>query len=158
MPDGLEKEVRSAFMARVRSKDTALEMRVRRALHRRGLRYRLHDRTLPGTPDIVFRRYKVVVEIRGCFWHQHNDANCARSRLPNTRKEYWQAKLRRNIERDRANEAELRRLGWNVIIVWECECETEDGLNEVSEAVVKALERHGRVGRAPPGRTPLSDE
>ena len=148
MPDTTDKVARSEFMARVRSRDTALEMRVRRALHRRGLRYRLHDKTLPGTPDIVFRRYMVAVEIRGCFWHQHSDAACARSRMPKTRQSYWQPKLRRNVERDDISEAELRRLGWEVIVVWECQCESDAALRQVCDMVISALSRRGRVDSA----------
>lgn len=90
----------------------------------------------------------VAVEIRGCFWHQHSDAACARSRMPKTRQSYWQPKLRRNVERDDINEAELRRLGWEVIVVWECQCESDAALRQVCDMVISALSRRGRVDSA----------
>jgi DNA mismatch endonuclease, patch repair protein len=139
VPDTIDKAARSRLMARVRSKGTGLEMRVRRALHATGLRYRLHDKALPGTPDIVFRRHMVAVEVRGCFWHQHGDPACPGARLPKGRQDYWLPKLRRNAERDEKNEAELRGLGWKVVVIWECECRTEGGLRQAVERVIAVL-------------------
>ena len=138
--DRLDKQARSELMARVRSKNTGLEMRVRRALHAAGFRYRLHDRALPGTPDLVLRKYKTVIQIRGCFWHQHDDPDCPGSRMPKSRQAYWYPKLRRNVERDQATDAALRDLGWRVLTVWECQCRTEAKLSQAIEAIRRTLD------------------
>lgn len=108
----------SERMARVGQRDTAPELRLRRALWASGLRYRLHDRRLPGTPDVVFVPPKVAVFVHGCFWHQHG---CRRSKLPTSNACFWSAKLARNVQRDEAATAALARAGWLPIIVWECE-------------------------------------
>ena len=112
---------RSAQMALVRGKDTKPEMVVRRLVHALGLRYRLHRKDLPGTPDIVLPRLWKAIEVRGCFWHQHPDRSCWRSRLPKTRLEFWVPKLEGNVARDHTNEAALRELGWDLLVIWECE-------------------------------------
>lgn len=106
-------------MSRVRSKDTKPEIRVRRALWAAGLRYRLHVRSLPGCPDIVFAGRLVVIQVRGCFWHRH--PGCSAARIPKSRVEWWTAKLERNVERDIRNDAALISAGWRVIVIWECE-------------------------------------
>lgn len=125
---------RSETMARVRSKDTTPEMRLRRALHSRGLRYRLHAHELPGKPDIVFRRQKVAIFVHGCFWHSH--PGCSRARIPSSRQEYWIPKLDRNKARDSRVQAELRDMGWTVIVVWECRTKTpEPFVDEIAQAV-----------------------
>lgn len=108
-------------MALVKSKDTIPEMVVRRVVHALGCRFRVHRKDLPGKPDIVLPRYRKIIEVRGCFWHQHRDPACWRSRLPKSRPEFWIPKLEGNVERDRANETALRELGWELLIVWECE-------------------------------------
>jgi DNA mismatch endonuclease (patch repair protein) len=110
---------RSQVMSRIRSRDTNPELVVRRALHAAGLRYRLHVRALPGTPDIVLPARRVVVEVCGCFWHQH--PGCPRALMPATRQEYWGPKLARNRERDRENERRLTSAGWRVLTIWECQ-------------------------------------
>lgn len=107
---------RSENMSRIRSKDTGPEMVIRRGLHARGFRFRLHRRDLPGTPDLVLRRFGAVIEVRGCYWHAH--PGCGRA--PSTNQEYWGPKLRRNRERDVKNEAALQEAGWRVCVVWEC--------------------------------------
>lgn len=112
---------RSHQMSLVRSKDTKPELVVRRLLHALGFRFRLHRRDLPGCPDIVLPRHKTVVFVHGCFWHQHDDPSCWRSRMPKTRQEFWGRKLNANVERDSRNVAELIELGWNIVVVWECE-------------------------------------
>jgi DNA mismatch endonuclease (patch repair protein) len=119
MVDQLSPKQRSAFMANIRSFDTAPEVSVRRALHRAGYRFQLHGRGLPGRPDIVFTRRKRVVFVHGCFWHAHK--NCEFAHLPKTRSDYWEVKFLRNRQRDADNLASLRRLGWRAIVVWECE-------------------------------------
>lgn len=115
--DVLTPEQRQLNMSRIRGRDTKPEMLVRRALHARGLRYRLHDRTLPGRPDLVFARYRAAVFVHGCFWHRHG---CAMSNLPATRQEFWRTKLASNATRDRKAIDALEAAGWRVLVVWEC--------------------------------------
>lgn len=119
MPERLSSYERSRLMARVRSKDTAPELAVRRAAHALGARFRLHRRDLPGCPDLAFVGRRKVIFVHGCFWHQHS--GCKRSRPPATRTEYWAPKLARNVDRDSASLAALNRLGWKVLVIWECE-------------------------------------
>lgn len=104
-------------MATIRSTDTRPELAVRRGLHARGFRYRLHSKGLPGSPDLVLRRYRTVVFVHGCFWHGHD---CALFRMPRSRTEYWQEKIRRNRERDAAAVERLESTGWRCLTVWEC--------------------------------------
>ena len=118
-------------MAAVRSKGTRPEMLVRKELHRLGFRYRLHRVDLPGRPDLTFSTARAVVEVRGCFWHQH--CGCKRARLPSTRVEWWTAKLKANVERDWRNEGALANLGWRTLVAWECE------LIEDADAVIRRL-------------------
>lgn len=106
-------------MARVRQKDTHPELQVRRALHSLGYRYRLHDKGLSGSPDIVFRPRKKVVFVHGCFWHRHE--GCRRSTTPKTRADFWGEKFAANLARDRRQESELMSMGWRSFVVWECE-------------------------------------
>lgn len=123
MPDRLSPEERSAHMRRIRKVDTRPELVVRRAAHRLGYRFRLHRRDLPGTPDLVFPRLRKAVLVHGCFWHQH--AGCRLARLPRSRLDYWLPKLRRNRERDAEAVAALTHLGWDVLVLWECEATSE---------------------------------
>ena len=118
MADRVTEEQRSRNMAAVRSSNTTPERAVRSILHGLGLRFRLHQRELPGTPDIVLVRHETVVFVHGCFWHSHD---CKRGGVPSTRPDFWLPKLQRNHECDRASVASLRELGWRVLIVWECE-------------------------------------
>jgi len=104
-------------MSRIRSKNTKPELAVRRMLHRMGYRYILHDRRLPGTPDLVFPARRKVIFVHGCFWHGHD---CGRGFRPATNAEFWNAKIERNQMRDREARLELRRLGWEVLTVFEC--------------------------------------
>lgn len=108
----------SARMSRIRAKNTSPELTVRRIAHRLGYRFRLHVRELPGTPDLVFARLRSVIDVRGCFWHAHS---CLSGRKPAVRKNYWHAKLDRNVERDGRNAKTLRQLGWRVLVIWECQ-------------------------------------
>jgi DNA mismatch endonuclease, patch repair protein len=117
--DKLSPERRSANMRNIRSKDTSPEMAVRRLVHGMGFRYRLHVPILPGKPDMVFPRLGKIIEVRGCFWHQHR--GCIDSRIPKTRIEYWKPKLTGNVKRDKQNEMRLKKLGWQVLTLWECE-------------------------------------
>lgn len=110
--------VRSAIMRSVKSTNTKPEMVVRRLAHRLGYRFRLHRKSLPGTPDLVFPRLRKVVFVNGCFWHGHG---CARGdRIPKNNRDYWVEKVARNRERDKVNCASLRAQGWGVCIIWEC--------------------------------------
>ncbi len=106
-------------MSRIRSKDTSPELAVRRLVHGMGFRYRLHVHRLPGRPDLVFQRLKKVIQVNGCFWHQHG--NCPQSHIPKSRINYWRPKLTNNIRRDKENEKHLRALGWGVLTLWECQ-------------------------------------
>ena len=117
--DIISPERRSANMRRIRSRDTKPEMIVRRLIHGMGFRFRLHVAALPGKPDIVLPRLKRIVEVRGCFWHQH--PGCIDSHVPKTRIKYWVPKLENNQRRDKENKNKLRLLGWRTIVVWECE-------------------------------------
>lgn len=105
-------------MSRIRSQDTKPEMLVRRFLHGRGFRFRLHARDLPGRPDLVLPKYRAVVFVEGCFWHGHS---CQKGRVPGTNPDFWQAKVAANQARDKRNQRALRRDGWRVIRVWECQ-------------------------------------
>ena len=107
------------MMAAIQAKDTKPEVIVRRFLHRRGFRFRLHRRDLPGRPDIVLPKYRTVVEVRGCFWHRHE--GCPFAYMPKSNRAFWESKLNGNRERDRRNLRELARQGWRAIEVWECE-------------------------------------
>jgi DNA mismatch endonuclease (patch repair protein) len=111
----------SERMARIKKKDTAPEMIVRRTAHRMGYRFRLHRTDLPGTPDLTFPARNAVVLVHGCFWHQHADPACKLARMPKSRPEYWGPKLQRNQERDIRNREDLRRRGWRVLEIWECQ-------------------------------------
>ena len=117
--DRLSSAERSVLMAKVKGSGTKPEESVRKALFREGFRYRKNVARLPGKPDIVLAKYKAIVFVHGCFWHQHE--NCPESALPQTRQEYWTPKLRKNAERDQWNAERLKENGWRVFIVWECE-------------------------------------
>lgn len=112
-------EARRRLMANVRSANTKPEMIVRSITHALGYRYRLHVRSLPGSPDLVFRRKRKVIFVHGCFWHRHD--GCSRTTFPRTRADYWNAKFSANVARDAAQATALRELGWLVLTIWECE-------------------------------------
>jgi DNA mismatch endonuclease (patch repair protein) len=116
----------SARMSAVRQKNTRPEIIARKLLHRLGLRFRLHVKTIPGSPDIVLPKYKTVIFVHGCFWHRH--ANCKYSTSPKTRQEYWRPKFEANVERDARKEAQLLELGWRVLVIWECETKSLEAL------------------------------
>lgn len=120
MADKLTKEQRSKLMARVKSRDTKPELIVRRYLHRRGYRYRKNVRRLPGTPDIVLRRYGVAIFVHGCFWHGHE----THYRLPVDNRQFWETKIERNKARDENNKELLREMGWDVVTIWECQLQS----------------------------------
>lgn len=124
MTDTMTPEQRSRCMSAIKSNDTKPEMLVRKYLHGMGLRYGVHNKKLPGSPDIVLRKYKTVIFINGCFWHGHD--NCRYYRLPKSNIEFWQTKINRNRERDKRDIEALRKRGWRVIVVWECELRTKE--------------------------------
>lgn len=128
--DRLTREARSRVMQGIRSKHTKPELVVRRFLHREGFRYSLHPRKLPGRPDVVLVRHRIVVDVRGCFWHRHG---CSNAGLPASRAGYWRKKLEANAARDRRNVRSWRKLGWDVYVVWEC----EDGPKKLRRLVGK---------------------
>jgi DNA mismatch endonuclease (patch repair protein) len=111
----------AAVMRGNKKRNSRPELVVRKLLHALGYRYRLHARDLPGNPDIVFLKRKQVVFVHGCFWHQHPDENCTLRSHPKSNLHYWAPKLRRNRERDRENERKIADIGWNALVIWECE-------------------------------------
>ena len=115
------KEKRSYVMSRIRSRETSPEKKVRSLLHHMGYRFRLYVKDLPGQPDIVLSKYKKVIFVHGCFWHLHK--GCRDGTIPKTQHEKWRAKLERNVERDKAHMSQLRKEGWKILIIWECEVE-----------------------------------
>ena len=119
MADTVSKEKRSEIMSHVTGKETKPEIMVRKYLFARGLRYRKNVKQLPGTPDIVFPKYKTAVFVNGCFWHGHK--GCKYSHLPSTNIEYWEKKLADNLERDERKTRELEKLGYRILIVWQCQ-------------------------------------
>lgn len=117
MPDVHTPEVRSRNMSAIRGADTKPELLIRSGLHRRGFRFRLHRRDLPGRPDLVLPKYHAVLFVHGCFWHRHD---CHLFRLPATRTEFWQSKIESNVRRDAKVRAMLNEAGWRQLVVWEC--------------------------------------
>jgi len=144
---GLGKEMRpeqiSARMRRIRKKDTKPELVVRRLVHRMGYRYRLHRRDLPGTPDLIFPSRRKVIFVHGCFWHQH--ACRLGGKQPSANRDYWLPKLARNLERDRAAQQALIVLGWDALVIWECEIRSNAGIggriHEFLEGPAKSTNR-----------------
>jgi DNA mismatch endonuclease (patch repair protein) len=119
MADKHSKEVRSYNMSRIRSKNTGPEMLVRKCLFANGFRYRVHDKSLPGTPDIVLRKYNTIIFINGCFWHGHS--KCKYFKIPATRTEWWAQKINRNREKDKESITKLKKLKWNIVVIYECQ-------------------------------------
>lgn len=127
----LSKEQRHKCMVANKSKNTRPEMLVRRFLWKRGFRYRVNVKRLPGTPDIVLRRYKTVIFVNGCFWHGHEE--CDYFRTPKTNTEFWQKKIARNKERDLMTREKLKRMGWRTMVVWECQLKKDKLQNTLLE-------------------------
>ncbi len=119
MTDVFTEEKRSWIMSRVKNRDTRPEMLVRSVVHRLGFRFRLHDRDLPGHPDIILPRHRKIIFVHGCFWHSH--PQCPRAKRPDDNRDFWEQKLSRNVERDASNQKKLSEIGWDVLVVWECE-------------------------------------
>lgn len=136
MADIVDRATRSRMMSGIRGTDTRPELVVRRFLHRAGLRYRLHVKTLPGTPDMVLARHHAVVEVRGCFWHRH--PGCRFAYTPASNRTFWKAKFRENVKRDRRTEQQLTVRGWRVFTVWECEIEDRGKLQTLLRRIRKS--------------------
>jgi DNA mismatch endonuclease (patch repair protein) len=119
MVDTLSPERRSWNMSRIRGRDTGPERLLRSLLHKEGFRFRLHDRSLPGKPDIVMKKHRAVIMVHGCYWHRH--PGCRNATMPSTRTDFWTEKFEGTIARDRQTLADLTALGWRVITVWECD-------------------------------------
>ena len=133
--DTVSSKQRSKNMAAIPSKNTLPEKLVRSALFKEGLRYRLHVKTLPGTPDIVFKKFKLVIDVRGCFWHGH--ANCKYSSTPKSNVSYWTKKLERNAIRDKRNSSQLKTMKYKQFIIWECEAKNPQFLVRKIKTIVK---------------------
>lgn len=127
MTETLSSEQRSRLMAKVRGKDTAIEKKVRSYLHKRGYRFRKHVAGLLGSPDIVLLKYRAAIFVHGCFWHGHS--GCRKSRLPTTRRTFWEEKRKANLERDNRKIIELIGSGWRVAVVWQCVLEKSKTLS-----------------------------
>lgn len=138
MTDTVTPERRSQIMANIRSKGMKPELIVRRLTHSMGYRYRLHRKDLPGKPDLVFPARRKVIFVHGCFWHQHADPACKIARRPKSNLDYWLPKLQRNVERDAEHRDRLSALGWQVLVIWECEVKIAVGL---PERIVEFLEQ-----------------
>ena len=116
--DTVSKKKRSEIMSKIRGKNTMPELHVRKFLFSKGFRYRLHDKSLPGTPDIVSKKNKLAIQVRGCFWHGHK---CNKGGLPKSNRKFWKTKIKNNKKRDKKNDRKIRSLGFKLIIIWECE-------------------------------------
>ena len=152
--DNVSKEKRSKAMASVRQKNTKPELLVRRAIHRLGGRFRLHPRDLPGRPDIVLPGRNLCIFVHGCFWHRH--IACRLTTTPSTNEAFWTEKFAANVARDRRKESELRRLGWNVAVIWECETRDRTSLEQrvsdlLSEHPYERTALRGRPSTLPSG-------
>jgi DNA mismatch endonuclease, patch repair protein len=139
--DVWSKAKRSEVMSKIRSKDTRPEILLRKVLFSKGYRYRLHNKDLPGKPDIVLSRYKTVIFVHGCFWHYHR--KCREGRIPDTNTVFWKTKLSKNINRDEKNKQSLIETGWHVITVWECEIEKH--IDSVLDLIEHSLRNQSKL-------------
>lgn len=137
--DNLSKLERSSNMAKIRSKDTKPELLVRRFLFHKGYRYRVHVKSLPGCPDIVFTKYKIAIFVNGCFWHHHPSSKCKRNNWPKSNESYWYKKIKTNITRDRSNQRKLRSMGWHVFNIWECTLKNTHSLLLLEQKISKLI-------------------
>lgn len=134
--DGLTPERRSWNMSRIRSKDTKIEVEVRKYLFSKGFRFRKNDKRFPGKPDVVLPKYKTVIFVNGCFWHMHE--GCKQARLPKTNVEFWKEKMERNVANDKLHQEQLCSMGWHVIVLWECELKRD--FEKVLDGVIQTLQ------------------
>ena len=145
MVDKLTSSQRSRCMSRIRGKNTKPEILVRKGLHARGFRFRLHNKKLPGSPDIVLPKYGVAIMVNGCFWHGHK--GCRYATKPKTNIEFWETKIARNRHRDEVTTAHLEALGWTVITIWECELRNSSQLDDRLDALAEEIRYAGEVKR-----------
>lgn len=138
MADVHDVKTRSYNMSRISGKNTKPEMIVRKYLHRNGFRYRLHAKNLPGKPDLVLPKYNTVIFVHGCFWHAHE--GCESFVMPKSRLNYWEPKLSGNKKRDEKNFIRLKEIGWNVLVVWECDLKQKFANKTLSELIRKLKE------------------
>lgn len=149
MADVVDKQTRSRMMSGIRGKNTKPELRLRKALHAEGFRYVLHDRRLPGRPDIVLPRWNAVIEVHGCFWHRHE--GCRYTTTPATRSEFWAKKFAANIARDRRNLEKLQKAGWRTAVIWECWLREKE-INELTNRISSWIRSGPGEGElCPPG-------
>lgn len=137
MTDFLTPAERSERMSRIRGKNTRPEVKLRKALHRLGMRYRLHGAGLPGKPDIVFARYKAIIFVHGCFWHRH--PGCSIATTPKSNTDFWLDKFQKNIARDAKAVETLKLLGWHVLVIWECNLSSAKKTNSTAEQIAKLI-------------------
>ena len=133
--DVFSPEKRSQVMSRIRSKDTKPEKIIRSILHKLGFRFRINRKDLPGKPDIVLPKYKTVIFVHGCFWHQHE--GCKYAVMPKSNTNYWKPKLTKNVDRDKLNVKRLNEIGWNVLTIWECQIPTITNSPQIIEGKIK---------------------
>jgi len=138
MTDVFSKQKRSDVMSRISSKDTKPEIHLRKSLHRKGFRFKLHHKKLPGKPDIVLPKYRTVIQVKGCFWHGHN---CIDGHIPKSNTAYWKPKILNNVRRDRRNDRLLREMGWSVLTVWECSISSSNKLRKKIHYIISFLNR-----------------
>lgn len=145
MTDFMTRTQRSRAMSAVRGKETEIERSLRSFLHREGFRFRKNVQGLPGRPDIVLAKYRSVVFVQGCFWHHHK--NCKRSKLPATRRAFWAKKIGDNVKRDQRQANNLRKAGWRVLMIWECQLRNPNTQNHaVERLIIKLKNGYPRVG------------
>jgi DNA mismatch endonuclease (patch repair protein) len=131
--DRVSAHTRSRIMASVPARNTSPELVVRSYLHRHGLRFRVNDRRLPGVPDIVLPRFRTVVWVHGCFWHRHS--HCRKATMPKSNVAFWRAKFRSNVTRDKRSRAQLTRIGWRVLVIWQCETKDAEALARLDQRI-----------------------
>ncbi|WP_081745321.1 very short patch repair endonuclease [Pseudomonas sp. URIL14HWK12:I7] len=141
--DIVSPEKRSKMMSNVKGKDTKPELVVRRLCHNMGLRYRLHQKHLPGKPDLVFPKHKLCIFVHGCFWHRH--PGCKHASTPKSRLDFWLPKLKKNVERDLDAQQALLLLGWRVVIIWECETKNRERLRTQIEQTFDSEHKHSTI-------------
>jgi DNA mismatch endonuclease (patch repair protein) len=142
MTDTLTKEKRSWNMSRIKGYDTKPEIFVRTLLHKAGFRFRLHQNKLPGKPDIILPKYDSVIFVHGCFWHRHE--GCKFAYTPKSRLDFWNKKFKENVQRDKKKKEELKRMGWKVYTIWECETGQKEKLNRILKRITFALHAQNR--------------
>ena len=138
MADIYSQSKRSSIMSKISGKETLPEIIVRKFLFSKGFRYRKNDKRLPGKPDIILSKYKTLIFVHGCFWHNHKD--CSKSKLPETRKDFWEKKIKDNVLRDKKNYSALKKAGWRIAVIWECAFKRKDLSNATMESFLTWIE------------------